>query len=235
MHENEDILLDRLVDGELSDTERRELLVSLDDRPEGWRKCALAFLEAQSWRRELGRLATEPAVAPKLGLAAAEDAPLASRRAVQFLTLAAGVFVAFTLGLAFGDLPHPHQRAAPSPSNPPLAATPRVPSTGPGTPSGRVVPMQPGVSGDALTLWARDEAGQMRPLRVPLVDASTMDRRLGTAFPARLTPAQQKQFEERGYRVESKRRYAPLVIDGGRPIVVPVEDTKIVPVGNPVY
>jgi anti-sigma factor RsiW len=234
METNDDILLDRLVDGELSDVERRELLVSLDDRPESWRKCALAFLEAQTWQRELSRLANEPATAPTAALADG-DSQIASRRAVQFLTLAAGVFVAFTLGLAFGNLPHPHQSAAPSPYNPPLAASQRAPSGVPSTQSGRVVPMQPGVSGDALTLWARDEAGQMRPLRVPLVDASALDRSLGTAFPSRWTPELQKQLEQRGYQVESKRRYAPLVVDGGRPIVVPVEDTKIVPVSDRVY
>src|SRR5205814_739732 len=54
---NEDILLDRLVDGELSGNERRQLLESFDKRPEGWRRCALAFLEAQSWREEMGQVA----------------------------------------------------------------------------------------------------------------------------------------------------------------------------------
>ena len=44
-------LLDRLVDGELAEVERRKLLVSLDQRPSGWRQCALAFLKAQSSAR----------------------------------------------------------------------------------------------------------------------------------------------------------------------------------------
>ena len=34
---NDDILFDRLVDGELSEAERRALLESLDARPQGWR------------------------------------------------------------------------------------------------------------------------------------------------------------------------------------------------------
>src|SRR5262245_66209563 len=54
---NEDILIDRLVDGELTGDERRQLLESFDKHPEGWRRCALAFLEAQSWREELGQVA----------------------------------------------------------------------------------------------------------------------------------------------------------------------------------
>ncbi|HEV2969410.1 MAG TPA: hypothetical protein VGY55_05410 [Pirellulales bacterium] len=52
--------LDRLVDGELAETERRDLLQSLDQRPDGWRQCALAFLEAQSWGQTLTRFARNP-------------------------------------------------------------------------------------------------------------------------------------------------------------------------------
>ncbi len=47
-------VLDRLVDGELGESQRRELLASLDSRPDGWRRCALAFLQAQCWEKELG-------------------------------------------------------------------------------------------------------------------------------------------------------------------------------------
>jgi hypothetical protein len=45
-------LLDRLVDDELTDAERRELLLRLERTPDGWRRCALAFLENQAWRSE---------------------------------------------------------------------------------------------------------------------------------------------------------------------------------------
>jgi len=45
--------LDLLVDGELDEPDRRTLLQRLEQQPDGWRRCALAFLEAQSWHREL--------------------------------------------------------------------------------------------------------------------------------------------------------------------------------------
>src|SRR5271165_540757 len=48
--------LDRLVDGELSEADRRVLLLKLEHEPEGWRNCALAFLEAQCWQAELGQI-----------------------------------------------------------------------------------------------------------------------------------------------------------------------------------
>lgn len=45
--------LDRLVDGELTPDEYRALLQTIEMHPDGWRRCALAFLEAQAWGQEL--------------------------------------------------------------------------------------------------------------------------------------------------------------------------------------
>ena len=47
-HSPEDGRFVLLVDGVVSVADRRELLASLDDVPNGWRRCALAFLEAQT-------------------------------------------------------------------------------------------------------------------------------------------------------------------------------------------
>src|SRR5690606_35965751 len=47
-------LLDRLVDGELAPPEQQALLRHLDQIESGWRRCALAFVEAQVWKQELG-------------------------------------------------------------------------------------------------------------------------------------------------------------------------------------
>ncbi len=47
-------LIDRLVDNELPQALRRPLLLELDKRPQGWRRCALAFLEAQAWQSGAG-------------------------------------------------------------------------------------------------------------------------------------------------------------------------------------
>ena len=45
--------LDRLVDGELGERDRRDLLESLEQCPGGWRQCACAFLEAQEFNNAL--------------------------------------------------------------------------------------------------------------------------------------------------------------------------------------
>lgn len=49
-------ILDKLVDGELTETDRKVLLSALDDEPGAWRRCALAFLEAQTWRGDFTQL-----------------------------------------------------------------------------------------------------------------------------------------------------------------------------------
>jgi hypothetical protein len=70
-------VLDRLVDGELAETERRDVLQTLDRQPDGWRQCALAFLEAQTWGQTLTEYARKPAEA-----AAAEAAKSAGAAAI---------------------------------------------------------------------------------------------------------------------------------------------------------
>ena len=70
-----DAVLDSLVDGELNEDDRRQLLVKLESEPTGWRRCALAFLEAQRWRREMTVLARPPVAAPR---APATQVPTAS-------------------------------------------------------------------------------------------------------------------------------------------------------------
>src|SRR5947207_1183726 len=91
---NDDIRFDQLVDGELSGAERRRFLESLDAQPEGWRCCALAFLEAQSWREELGQVAqsrprSQGSVSPALS-----DAPRRKTQwtaSLQWLAIAASL------------------------------------------------------------------------------------------------------------------------------------------------
>src|SRR5271165_5665421 len=42
-------LIDQMVDGGMTPDELCRSIERLDAAPEGWRRCALAFLEAQSW------------------------------------------------------------------------------------------------------------------------------------------------------------------------------------------
>jgi hypothetical protein len=100
------IEIDRLVDGELTESEQRELLRRLEDQPAGWRQCALAFVESQVWSADLQRMTAEgqflgdamnenAAVAPPV---TPRPVPLPGRVAFHWLATAATVMVAFVLG-----------------------------------------------------------------------------------------------------------------------------------------
>ena len=56
---SDDARFDRLIDSALSPAEYQALLASLDDEPGGWRRCALAFLEAQALGQDLAPLPGE--------------------------------------------------------------------------------------------------------------------------------------------------------------------------------
>ena len=224
---HDDILFDRLVDGELPDAERHRLLESLDECPGEWRRCALAFLEAQSWRSDLGQLARKSVPTPNANDLAmrSPDHHKALRQGLAWLAIAASVLVAFTLGVFQGDGGSPTATVVPDADEQLAVVAP---------PAGQAIPGT-APTDDSLTLWVRDDTGQTRPLRVPLVDAGTLDRELGVTFQSALPSGIRERLQQRGYDLQSKRRYAPLWLENGRPMIVPVEDTKIVPVGQNVY
>jgi hypothetical protein len=228
LNTSDEAQFDRLADGELSADERRTLLASLDDRPDGWRQCALAFLEAQAWRRQFGAVLRERETmrdSVTTGAAASKN----KSYQMNWLALAASLLIAFTLGLAFrGSLPFLHL-AAPNPFNQ-VATVVEPPSA---AESNELLnDLSPD---DVLTLWVRDDGGRIQPLRVPLVDAVALDRQLGVEFQPGLPADVRQQINDEGYAVESRRRYAPFWLETGRPMLVPVEDTRIVPVNTAVY
>lgn len=230
---NDDLLFDRLVDGELNSVERRAVLESLATRPDGWRRCAIAFLEAQAWHESLSALSAHhrPNEAENIAPLRPCDQPLRARHAsawqrrAQWLAIAASLVVAFKVGALqresasqLATTPNNSgaelaQSASPPPANVPASKR----------------------SADALNLWVRDDGGQMRRVRVPLVDAAALEQQLGLQFQTGFPDELRNRLKSQGYTVQSKRQYAPLWLDNGQPMIVPVEDTRIVPVSNKVY
>jgi hypothetical protein len=94
--ENEDRWIDRLVDGELSGDERRALLARIAAEPGGWRRCALAFLEAQAWREAFVPVAMNAGPVPAATLTSPKVHRLAVARTA--VAVAASLLMAFGLG-----------------------------------------------------------------------------------------------------------------------------------------
>lgn len=98
-----DASLDRLVDGELNQRDRAALLRALDREPDGWRRCAVAFLEAQAWRQAAAE-GTVDELTPTAPARRVSASP--ARRggfARQAFAVAAALMIAFCTGFAFRD------------------------------------------------------------------------------------------------------------------------------------
>lgn len=231
LHDNDDVLLDRLVDGELSADERRRLLASLDDRPDGWRRCALAFLDAQSWRGEMRRIVREQVTtATTTTLPPNRNASQSIQHSGLWLSSAAAVLVAFGMGwgasrnwnagagsgaqLANSTAPVESQRIAPTLGDQRLAP-----------------------DADAVTLVVQDRSGAPRRVQVPLVDGSQLGEQFANA-PQWAADGMRQRLAEQGLDLQAKRRYAPLFFeqqDRIVPMIVPVDDAVITPVSRPIY
>jgi anti-sigma factor RsiW len=201
-------LLDLLVDGELSDGDRRELLAWCEREPDGWRRCAMAFLEAQDWSSVLGALTeTSPQAAAVEQTARSMQATSAKtlarptpfwniRQWGTMLAMAASVVLAFTLGLWVRDAGKAGQL---TPSGPPDV---NVVSNGQRTASGAPVAGREGADADE---WLPvDAAGVPDDVRQAL--------------------------ERMGHHVEQQRRFVPYRLDDGRRMVIPVDQVEVRPV-----
>src|SRR5436853_3190476 len=91
--------LDRLVDGSLPEAQRRELLAWLESEPDGWRRCALAFLEAQTWREAFAPVAVAASIGATTAAKTSPRVPVRPDRGwARWTALAACVFASFALG-----------------------------------------------------------------------------------------------------------------------------------------
>jgi hypothetical protein len=221
---DDNLIFDRLADGELTLAERQELLSSLDRmssseaRADGWRRCALALLEAQVLRRELKAFLTQEASTAVARSTAA--VPLARPQNVRWLgsslAVAASALVAFGIGwnMNGGDAPTPVEQVA-------------VNDTA----------VAPQNSRDAVTLVVNDTQGRQQRVQLPLVDAGEVGQQWAHLSPE--VPVNVKTgLRDYGFDLQSKQRFAPLFFEHGKqlvPMAVPVNDTYVVPVNRPVY
>jgi len=237
--------LDRLVDGELDESERHALLASFDAHPDRWRRCALAFLEAQSWSQELSLLGRGPAIslAPGANTVAAPVAPespivvpaprVTSRTSWAGLSLAMAATFLLAFGLAW-------TMRAPIRSTQHLADAPEVErnlSTLAVAPP--IVEQNDGQGQDrwgSVTLVMDDGKNGEREVELPVVEeeGTPNDAWLTNAGP--VVPRELRQaFERLGHRVDERRQLLPVQLNDGRQLIVPVDDVEFTPVSARSY
>jgi len=244
LHAPDDERFDLLADGELPEPERRRLLAELDHVPGGWRRCALAFLEAQSWKQGLQSIRREPNKA-----AHAPPARPIGRRGFPggmlgtLVAMAASFTIALGLGVAIQDFRQPGFPPGPSPielasgpTQPEPAAPKSVEPEMPSASSAPSTPSAPALPGDAWRLVSLpvgpDGSGS---IRVPARQGDHVDERWMSEFTPTIPRELLDALEREGSRLRWSRQLVPFRMEDGQQLVVPLDQVELQPVGNPVY
>lgn len=226
--------LDRLVDGELNASERQALLLRLESEPGGWRRCALAFLEAQCWRDGLDAI-LRPEQPMRITPAAISVALPNQRRwnPTTFFAMAASFLLAFGLGLFVRRDANPALPGAASLAGATAAVEPFNEAGG----FAGVVPGSRALAGAPaprvmLKLASTGEGVAQQEVPLPVLAPEELSRQwsnhVGAALPAEML----RQLGRLGHRVQRVRELVPVRLDDGTPAEVPVEGFQIHYVGD---
>jgi hypothetical protein len=240
-------LFDRLADGELSEAQRTELLNSLDQEPDGWRRCALAFLEAQCWRKELGglRQTVTAGQAPVSSTVAPSPRPI-KRRSSPFglagtLTAMAATFLLFlgagVLWQHSGNRPGNFFGAAGS--NQIASKMGENSATKSGSQTAIAQNDSQPKNASEPWQWVRlSPAGSANPgesVRLPALERDRMDQQWLQSMPSPIPQSVVQALERSGYQVRTQQELMPMPLKDGRQLVVPVDKVQLQYVGNPTY
>ena len=211
---------DLLVDGELSESQRRELLAGLDDEPDGWRRCALALLEAQCWQNEFGSMVGElDESAPAL-----RRSPPRRRHVGPLLAVAASFLVALLLGSQLQPLWR-GQPVDPAPQPQVADVTDDIVEPVPQPADTPSTPWQ------MVSLDAVDGSGE--PVQLPAIERETIDQQWLQGRPTAMPDEVLQALQQSGHRIRQHRQWLPLRMKDGRRLVVPVEQVDVRYVGLP--
>jgi len=231
--------VDLLVDGELSEPDRRNLLLQFEREPDGWRRCALAFLEAQCWRAELGQVVLPAVAEPVRNKTIETNSPGPNVRrqslrqhAATLLSMAASFLLALVVGMGLrGNSLH----------SPVIATRDLIPgghrdaATSPAAQSGIAGQMpQPAGGWEMVALTSYNSLnGQAAAFCVPAQRRDSLDQNLLESIPDFIPPDVRQAFEESGHRVIQQREIVPVPMKDGRRLVVPVDRIEIHYLGRP--
>jgi hypothetical protein len=232
------VTLDRLVDGELSPAEYRQVLLALEQHPDAWRKCAEAFLQAQAWKRDFGELRASAEMKP--AAAGTVELPQRSSRCRDWLRMLLVAAASFLLALFVSqNFWQVRQDPVAGPSSQPFAAIPEKeqPQLPPAVPddvpesysSPRNLPL-----GRVRLAVNTSDSGEPAWLDVPVFApeaATEMVKSYRPALPDDLV----KALEAEGHQIDRQGQYISVPLDDGQQMMVPVESYRIVPVSRPSY
>ncbi|MEZ6119257.1 MAG: hypothetical protein R3C28_22170 [Pirellulaceae bacterium] len=234
-------LMDRLVDGELTDAERDSLLRQCEENPDWWRSLALSYVEAQTWSHDLqdalwglqemhsaNSLApySDKSVSPltPTGLPVLHSPAGATgwpwKRMMNYMGMAAAVLVSLSLGFGFGSFVNSFNQdpSVPNSINSNVAKS--------GIPGGETLVGSARPSTGSLPLLVPMENQQgFRKVEIPLME---IERWLQTPSneEADSIPRLLRGLERHG-RVVRESQYLPVQMEDGRRVVVPIGNVRV--------
>lgn len=252
-------LLEMLVDGELTEADRRQVLLALEDVPQGWRRCALAFLEVQCMRDSMRSMTQETTTKPQ----AARSAGSRSVPGGLWGTLAA-MAACFLIALGLGFVWHGAlNRGISDPTSSQLAGSNTekevsktkphdsgsipasdFPDNGPpwddpdrNLPESRFADSRPGSWQVVTVPVSSGPDGTAESIRIPAVERDRLDERWTRGFPRATLPGDiLEALQQSGHRVQRHRQFLhPVPLDDGRQLVVPVDEVEVRYVGDAAY
>ncbi len=217
----DDRLLDRLVDGELSPQEYREVLSQLDQMPNGWRRCAHAFLESQALGQSLPLVmqTTESRPQTELAPTAEKSSPSGTasfRRMETLAAMAASVAIAFGLGMYIsGD-------NSPTVDGP--GSGPRIADNNPQLPPESPLHTVAKPQFVYVNQWDGKQGGGM-PIAIDTSKQYDPEAKLDTSWG--MSPEQLQKLKDSGQSFQTKNRLIPVSLEDGQRVVVPVQDVIV--------
>jgi len=245
-----DRLLDRLVDGELTSSEYRSFVKSLDECPDGWRRCGLAFLESQAWRQDISVIRTSEAAKET---SRGRSTKVWGHVAVRWSAIAASWLAALSIGVWWSSpttlmprnldpfwadnvsrslpsvtAPAMHERVAHSNA----ASLNQVGGLG-ASPSGEaLVGGEP--AGEVEFVMAGDHGDWQISKRLPLRSSEQEQiPEANTDFWS--TPQVVELLRRSGREVNRQQEMVPFDLPDGRQILMPVEKVEVKPVRMSAY
>lgn len=241
-----DTVIDRIVDGSLCPSELGVALARIEREADGWKRCTLAFLEAQCWR-EAFRALDAPAESQQASeFHSVEKPPATSGRSAARGWRSAAAAAFFVAAFALGWLSHVSKLPERVSAVVPVAAK-SIPasladdsSTKAKTPASALPALPDGA--ESLVADNRslpDQAEMVRAVAqvrigpdgagatVPILAGPGIDGEWLKAQPPPLSEYEQVALQRLGYQVDQRRRILVGTLADGRPVTVPIDQIEI--------
>ncbi len=231
LHKDEELLrkIDLLVDDELGGIDRKLLIDRLDATPDGWRLCALAYMEAQILRNSMVQLAGH-AGKPKTKTRPKRLLPRNTRPnwAFPVLRWAASFLAVFAIGAAAGAAgervlalrtPAAKERSAPRIDHDQALAkaepAPLLRQSG--------------------TVTLSESAENVLSGKAPLLSGPGVNEDWLNTGRVGIPDSVQAYWEQRGYELQENRQVVSVDLDDGSRLAIPINQVNFQFVGRTVH